>query len=311
MGDTHSSPDEEAHLARWRAHDVFGDSAPADPGRYVYHYTSLASAAAIALTGSLSLNRLGNMNDPSESHVPELHVKTSGSPPSPVDPKERGDFVDELAKSRRSVRLVCFGSDGPPADALPGSARLLSKRGFGQTSMWAHYGDNHQGVVIAFDRVKLESQARSTFGDKANCRSVKYEGGFSSARFDAQVAGFDSGAGPDAHFNEKVIKSMFLKSDHWIQEHEYRIVVTDWHETECNLPITGTITGIALGFDFKDYRLSTAVAVAKSLVDIESLAILGLNNLILQPFPVIDHEGRPKWWSARDRHNGTMFKTSS
>lgn len=47
-------------------HPIFGLDSPSDPGRWVYHYTSLTSATAIASSGTFRFNPLAHMNDPRE-----------------------------------------------------------------------------------------------------------------------------------------------------------------------------------------------------------------------------------------------------
>lgn len=59
-------------------HEIFGFDAPTDPDRWVYHYTSLSSALAIAGSETFRFNSLANMNDPREFKDLVLPVMSSG-----------------------------------------------------------------------------------------------------------------------------------------------------------------------------------------------------------------------------------------
>jgi hypothetical protein len=59
---------------------IFHCDGPVDPNRWVFHYTSLATAMMIATSGTLWLNPLSTMNDPREYkrlRVPVLSYGTA------------------------------------------------------------------------------------------------------------------------------------------------------------------------------------------------------------------------------------------
>jgi hypothetical protein len=98
-------------LDAWRAHPIFGDAQPTDPEKWLCHYTTLTSAAAIALTGQFMLSPLSTLNDPQESTrrpMTTLTFDVRGKPPSNVSTEERMEFERIMDKLRDQVRIGCF-----------------------------------------------------------------------------------------------------------------------------------------------------------------------------------------------------------
>jgi hypothetical protein len=136
-----------------------------DSKRYVYHYTKAETfLEKILPSNSLRLSPYTQTNDPKESKAWRFDANIQDHRQHSFDDwplEELNARMNQELKDRTNV--VCFSSDGPLAGD---HIRDIHNRGWCKPRMWAQYGDDHRGVCLAFDRVKLESALRSEFKSK-------------------------------------------------------------------------------------------------------------------------------------------------
>lgn len=289
-------------------HPLFGWNSPRPEQELVYHYTSTASAAAIALTGHLSLTPLRFMNDPTEAESSELFPMTgsTGGPPRRVSDGELVPVTESMNERRANVRIVCFSTDIDPQKGV-GSGLQASRRGYANQAMWAHYGDAQTGAVVILDKARLLEVARERFGDALRSGQIRYREGFDLDFQWAQTVDFDS-VNEDEHFHQAVVPTLFSKSEYWRSEAEFRVAVVGHQGPECMIPIEDCVEGVVYGMNLQAYQSTVAKRSAERLGGIANAALLHLENRVLTPVPMLGVDGTWKVWSKRERRDGAMLR---
>jgi len=128
-------------------------------------------------------------------------------------PKQLNEtFYKVKEKSRKHLRVICFSQydDVSPYDEI---------------LMWSHYAERHDGVRIVFSKEKLDFK-KGTRG-KINYQPMR-------KRIDINDFMFRS-----SKVSEAMYDSIFIKSDSWEYEKEYRWIIdpSDWCK-ESNSPST-------------------------------------------------------------------------
>jgi hypothetical protein len=150
------------------------DYAYGEPGELLFHYTRAATAFEHILPeNKIRLSPYSRMRDPLEAqHWPEPSTFWV-SPDEPEQQDER-----ELARlgvvvaAKAAARLLSLTADATDY----GEETEPFGRGYARASMWQLYGDDHQGVCLAFDRERLLSALRSGLADSARimAKPVQY-----------------------------------------------------------------------------------------------------------------------------------------
>jgi hypothetical protein len=121
--------------------------------RVICHYTNAKTAMEnILASGKVLFGKLQNTNDPIEKEpwIPVIHG-------SSVD-VFRNAHVDDIGKTLKEIkqRLNVFCCSMDTLDSNPSLSTFeVSGKSFAVPSLWAHYGENHKGVCLAFNREKL------------------------------------------------------------------------------------------------------------------------------------------------------------
>lgn len=290
----------------WDVDPVFGGRSATTTDRYLFHYTSVESAAGIALTRSLALSPLTPMNDPRESQVRQVAtMKVVRKGTAGVTPREREAFETELWTRRRRVRLGCFTEDR--IEGRPGHAEREDLRGYAHSRMWTQYAAGQTGVCLVLDRSQLLEAAHLAFGRRLTHGPVGYVEGFDAALVDAETVDFTT---PDVtrHHVERVLPSLLVKNGDWRSEREYRVVVDDWDEGACLLPLDGVVAGLAFGLSVRPHQLHVIDAVADQFGLADRVAQLVLNCGVLQAWPGRGRDGRVRALSDGETRSGTCFE---
>jgi hypothetical protein len=250
-------------MTNFLEHDIFGFDAPADPARWVFHYTSLKSALAIASSKELWLGSMAAMNDPREYKVAEPVTMQIVGPGGAVVPVDERLAIDTLVARRLDMRVASFTADA--ASGAPKTAMRAAGRGYARPSLWAHYGDRHQGVCIVFDRAALVSQLNATLGTNALHDLVTYVDGIDPNDWsgillldDVPRLGVD--AAVDRHIRQHADRLVFTKNEDWRAEREWRCCALGQSVgTTTAIPLPGgVVSGLVLGLDFDESNLAQA-----------------------------------------------------
>lgn len=107
----------------------------------ISHYTSADKAILEILPKKrLKFNELKNSNDPWE-YKRNIYARFGENILNLMGNLKK---MDELNTYIDNIKSICFTNDFP-----------TENRCFCNRLMWAHYGDNHKGVCLVFDRDKL------------------------------------------------------------------------------------------------------------------------------------------------------------
>jgi len=175
-------------------------------------------------------------------------------------------------------------------------------RGYAHSRMWTQYAAGHSGVCLVFDRVQLLTKASAMFGSHFHHRSVEYISGFDGSLHDSELADFDR-PDPQQHHRTKVVPSLFVKNRDWESEREYRLLVDEWDETTCLVPIEDALVGVVLGVAFMPHQLPVVSLLAEKFDLGDQVAHLIVNTGVLQAWPSRDRAGVLRIWSDDDTHS--------
>ena len=284
-------------LSAWDANPVFGSAVEIPSDHYLFHYTSVERCAAIGFTGCLALGPLTPLNDPRESQLRQIITMTTGGQEGGrhVSDEERNGFERELWRLRSRVRLACFTTDKTDGEY----SKRDDGRGYAHSRMWTQYAAGHSGVCLVFDRAQLLGAGDAAFGRRFHHRAVSYIDGFDSSLGEAESVDFDR-PDPARHHRTNVVSSLFVKNRDWDSESEYRLLVDEWDEIACVLPIAGALVGVALGVSFMPYQLPVITALAEKFDLGDNVAHIMFNMGVLQTWPSRDRSGGLRLWTDEE-----------
>ena len=234
-------------------------------GRYLYHYTSAATAADhIVPTMKIRMSPMADVNDPRESKIwlPTLGYGSTGLP-------DGMDFSDYLSAfndvMRERTKVVCFTRDDPTvvADSPPD----LYGWGYAHSRMWDRYADNHRAVCLVFEI--------DTLGDEI-CESIATRGQL--LNFGVAYHNYPPGGSAAFHMSTDDIDAYglqgalvdhrdrhhgvlyFYKAADWASENEWRWILFSafddrWEYASVNQSLAGVIFGVdCRGADMRRMR---------------------------------------------------------
>ncbi len=173
----------------------------------ISHYTSAKTAINCILPKeSLKFNELKNTNDPWE-YKKNLYVQLSENM---LDVRDRFRMMDEITTYIENIKSISFTKDFPKE----------KERCFCNQLMWSHYGDNHKGVCLIFDRDKLVKLIKKT--KNGVCLSQPNQITYSLPKEK------DYPINTNKNIQEFVIENsddlIFTKNKAWNYEKEFRLV---------------------------------------------------------------------------------------
>lgn len=264
-----------------------------DVGAYVAHYTSADTALDLILSSNrIRLGPLAATNDPRETTMWAFAVGESGGDP----PGSRVPGLEELAAKnvdfnqlvRGGLHVLCVSED------TPGSFKLdFHHRSYGRARMWAHYGGNHSGVCLVFEKSLLDRSIRDRCSpdEEVLGGKVAYEDSFdvgAGARWHRHMQSFMLSADEirEVGLQSALVRHrdayadvlFFQKGSDWETENEYRWIVRG--PGPLFVPVDVSLRGILLGCDFPPDRLAEAHRYAE-MYDAHLARILWVNG---QPF---------------------------
>lgn len=227
-------------------------TAPRTVTGQLFHYTKAeAAVTGILATGTLRLSPYKLTNDlwESQPHFPMLsahhddHEFDSGFP-----------LWDEIDRHLRlHTKVGCLTQDV----SLPlGLFNPDVLRGWAHLSLWAHYGDGHEGVCLRFDRGKLIE----SFLKHAGPAAMAFHGPVEYPRSQdspltrgidvGQVAEFGADAVALAYAEANKDTLFFRKHIDWDSEAEYRLILLNQSTEFDYIDIRESLTGVVLGSAF-------------------------------------------------------------
>jgi len=210
----------------------------ADP---LYHYTRIENLPHF-IDGSLRLSPFASLNDPTE-FAPIGGLKIAN-----YEQDKHRKLKKELESARQKGHVACFSQ---------------GTTGYAIAPMWAHYGGNHAGCCIVFDRAKLIEKFQQQFSDSFLHKTIEYQRLAENNTIQID-SGFDGDASEAARlFSEQTL--WFRKNECWSYESEYRFVVKNQNEKFVYLDIADTVIGLFVGCNVDLKQMQIAMSAGKEL----------------------------------------------
>ena len=175
--------------------------------KLVGHYTNMETVLEKILPeNSLLINTFKDTNDPWEyrENCNEI-FDFSKIYPDPLDRTINTPVLQALFL--KSVRFFSLTQD----------TNLV--KCFDHPGMWAHYGQNHEGICLIFDLVKLKKKFKTQFNTKWG--SIKY------GKIESKPIIIEDVFDPENAFNKYAEKIFYKKLRDWKNEEEFRFVIYD------------------------------------------------------------------------------------
>lgn len=149
------------------------------------------------------------------------------------------------------------------------STNTSEKKAHGLPTMWAHYGQNHKGICLVFDRIIIERLFEDQFNSKFKQNPISYDK-LKLPTFKNEVI-----ENSEEFFLKHAEKLFFTKDSDWGSESEYRFVVVKENccptkdETDINKcylkNIDEALIAIVLGIDFNENYLPSVEKILQDL----------------------------------------------
>ena len=243
----------------------------------VFHYTTTKIALEkILFEKQLRIGQLKFTNDPKES---KEHLFDSFQN-APWDISALIKRLKEIATPIKlnEWRVLCFSKNHPDLESekVPIYENPLLSGGY-RPRMWAHYGENHKGVCIKFNGIKLDEQIKKSFlGEqcKVFCGNVEYDDKWCIEGTNEFINFNDISELNDIEFAEwlrqeyfsKHYKKIFLtKSKDWESEYEFRWLVHSEKGAPEFIPIRDIVEEVLVGCDFDEANYPSLFKFCKDL----------------------------------------------
>jgi Protein of unknown function (DUF2971) len=196
-------------------------------GSCLYHFTTADIASIILDQAQMRMSPVENMNDPREA---KNWIITPISATGEYDPSSFLKAQERLnVRLKRETKVACFSGDGAPKNNRDEEPL---ERGWAHPRMWAHYGGNHAGACLVFDRARLEV----AFSDALTGRGAMTAGQVAYTDLNpaltrafvldmAEVGRLGVDRAIDKHAETHLRTLMFTKLLDWATEAEYRFVL--------------------------------------------------------------------------------------
>lgn len=215
---------------------------------YVAHYTKAATAKEILRNNKLKISTAGEVNDPYENQITWFEDDASTNSPNYLNDRE---IIKNQLKNY--IKLLCTTKNDLSGDNLSLIEMGMKNPYYAIPSMWAHYGENHQGICLIFDK-NLLSQAFEFEEISFKSYDMVYIDYLSHIATDtdrAILAELKSNAIELKNHCWNSIKTTFSqKNTCWAAEQEYRWLVFKETDEDLFLNYQDSLKGIVLGADF-------------------------------------------------------------
>jgi len=229
-----------------------------EESRYIYHFTSSNIAINfITKNSSLKISRYTTTNDPKETKNWHFHIGVNPPYSCNLSRADMNELSIKLGyRLKNTANVLCFSKDRK----LTGDhVKDIYNRGFCKPRMWAHYGDNHKGVCLIFDKEILTKEIFNQFYQKKTIysghvqyvnRNVIDEPFVSSYCIDyehLELVGFEQYV--LHHISTHLRRLFFEKAIDWITEDEYRWVLFGKESEDLYINYGDSLKGVVFGND--------------------------------------------------------------
>lgn len=221
----------------------------------LYHFTSCDAALKIILTDNLRFSKSINLDDPFERWRCRNY---SRMPPAGYDSGPDAKYYRHFNSLVNSTNVLCFfdSEDGKKETVNP----LVDLK------MWSHYGKNHRGSCLIFDKEKTIASfvdnvkdGVSDFGRVEYNDLKTYEPVFMSP--------FDTKEYSDIIFKKLFHNLFFNKSKYYSNENEFRFAVNNG-KPDCSFAVSSKIKKVIIAENAREEDVKSIIRLCQ-LIKIE------------------------------------------
>lgn len=232
----------------------------------LYHFTSCESALKIILTDDLRFSKSINLDDPFERWRGRNYTRM---PPQVHESDPMAKYHKHFNTSVNLTNVLCFFDS---VDERNESVDPLS-----DSKMWSHYGKNHTGCCLVFDKKKtirsFTENLKEGIADhgRVEYNDLKtYEHTFMSA--------FDSKEYSEIVFKKLFRNLFFNKGKQYSMENEYRFAVNNGNR-DCALTVSTKINKVVIAENAQYGDMQSIVRLCQ-LVEIEAGRMIVSNDTL-------------------------------
>lgn len=225
----------------------------------IYHYTtSKAALQDILPLTTLRMNFLKNTNDPREYKKIYLSSVGWGNLDDSNDKIGQATrYIDEIR--RNEFQVISFSRNKEELYQNPSLPTYKQEGLLGccKPRMWSQYGEDHKGVVLAFDSEKLKSTLSKQF--KGQSKILANNMSYELINIKEQLI-LDSNKIISCELEDYCIKFLFENADllffnknpDYKEENEYRIIIKSPNSNNIYFDIKDSLIAVLIGDIFPD-----------------------------------------------------------
>lgn len=230
----------------------------------LYHFTSCESALKIILTDELRFSKSINLDDPFERWRGRNYT---GLPPQIHESHPMSKYHKHFNSLVNLTNVLCF------FDSV--NERNEAVDPLADPKMWSHYGKNHQGCCLVFDKQKTIASFTENIKDsvadhgRVEYNDLKtYEHIFKTS--------FDSKEYSALVFKQRFHNLFFNKAKHYASENEYRFAVSN-ENLGCALTVSTKINKVVIAENAQEGDIKSIERLCQ-LVEIEAGRMIVSND---------------------------------
>jgi hypothetical protein len=244
----------------------------------VCHYTKKDVALEkILYTKKLQLGQFGFTNDPRESKAPFIssiiHDDTGDSTHTDqaILMQQAFDVIDVILTEEWKVLCVtCAKTKSRSQDRHKKTIHNHLAPGYSRPRMWAQYAENHKGVCLIFDGVKLNRNIHEELG--ARCQIIQgrvlyndYTPTRVSPLLYSEIENYGSIEAVRRHTFAYHQDYFFRKYPDWEGETEYRWIAHSLDKSPEYVSVDNAIKAVLVGVDFPQVYEHSLILLCKEL----------------------------------------------
>ncbi|WP_438945603.1 DUF2971 domain-containing protein [Sediminibacterium sp.] len=224
----------------------------------VCHYTSQNIALEHILpSATIRLNSIAKTNDPRETS-PWMFTAGGVRELTPQEFFERHDLFARTLHSYSFILSTSMDRKKSSYDDIGLPEKDFLHKGFGRPYMWAHYGQSHEGICLAFDRQRLECSIKQIMSPDGILLSdeVIYDDRplaiLDATDFDSDSMSENASGDILSHILKYQKILFFTKTTDWEAESEWRWIYIGQDEHPVYASINSCLRAIIVGSYFPD-----------------------------------------------------------